>query len=80
MADYNDMTTSTSWTALPEDVEDTIIYCDEGEIRFTAHTVPQGNTVGVPLRRGEAHIIKAGTVVHVRSFSATPATVVRTVA
>ena len=80
MANYNDMSVGAAYVALPADADDTIIYCDDGEIRFTAHSNPTGNTAGIPLKRGQAHLVKAGTVLHVRSGVAVNSRLVRTVA
>lgn len=78
--DYNDITLSDSWQVLPEDGADTIIYCDMGCVRFTTHSSPQGLTAGVPLRRGELHLVKAGTILSVRSDTSSKTVLVRSVA
>lgn len=79
MANYNDMSVGAAYVALPADAEDTIIYCDDGEIRFTAHSNPAGNTAGVPLKRGQAHLVKAGVILRVRSAVSVPSRLIRTV-
>lgn len=80
MADYTDISLGASWTAAPAVDEDVIIYAQGGPIRFTSHASPAGNTVGIPLTAGQAHLVKAGTSLMARSDTAVPVTLVRVTA
>lgn len=80
MADYSDIPLGASWAAVPAADEDVIIYAHGGPIRLTSHASPVGNTIGIPLREGQAHLVKAGTVLMARSDTAVPVTLVRVTA
>lgn len=80
MANYPDITLDSSWATVPAADENVIIYAHGGPVRFTSHTSPTGNTVGIPLSEGVAHEVRAGTGLMARSDTCVPVTLVRVTA
>lgn len=77
MADYNDITLGDTPTALAVAAEDTIIYAHGGPARFSSHLTPEGNTIGIPLAAGQAHLVKANNAITAWSDTSVPVTLVR---
>lgn len=77
MADYNDIILDGNPQPVPVAAEDTIIYAHGGPMRFTSHLTPLGNTVGIPLASGQAHLVKANNAITAWSDSGVVMTLVR---
>lgn len=77
MADYSDVQLESTPVAITPALEDTIIYASGGTLRFSSHANPVGNTVGIPLNAGEAHLVKSGTELTAWSDTGAPVTLVR---
>ncbi|MDB6179012.1 hypothetical protein PAF17_16085 [Paracoccus sp. Z330] len=80
MADYNDITLGAAPVSVPVATEDTIIYASGGPLRFTSHQTPAGNTVGIPLQEGQAHLVKADNAITAWSDTGVSVKLVRTTA